>query len=79
LPPIYQLDLSAAYTHQITGSSLQLRADLLNVLDRRNVAEWYLWFDEETYYQSGEDGGFLQKRDRPLLPRLLSVAVKWTW
>ncbi len=79
LPPIYQLDLSAAYTHKLGGSNVQVRADVLNVLNRSNVAEWYLWFDEETYYQSGDDGGFLVKRDRPLLSRLLSVALKWTW
>ena len=79
LPPVYQLDVSAAYTREITGSRIQLRLDLLNVLDRSNVAEWYLWFDEETYFQSGDEGGFLERRDRPLLPRLFSIALKWTW
>lgn len=79
LPPIYQLDLSAAYTHQLGESNVQLRADVLNVLDRSNVAEWYLWYDEETYWQPGDDGGFLVKKDRPLLSRLLSIAIRWTW
>ncbi len=78
LPPIYQLDVSAAYTHELTGSDLQVRADVLNLLDRKNVAEWHLWFDEDTYYQS-EDSGFLEQRNRALLPRLVSVALKWTW
>lgn len=79
LPPIYQLDLSAAYNQRVGSSNVQLRCDVLNVLDRSNVAEWYLWFDEETYYQPGEDGGFLVKKDRPLLSRLFSIALRWTW
>lgn len=79
LEPIYQLDLSAAYTQPLTdGSTLQLRVDVLNVLDRENVSEWHLAFDPEKYFQQNEEGGYLQKENRPLLPRLVSVAVKWT-
>lgn len=79
LPPIYQLDLSAAYTQPFSGGSkLQFRVDVLNVLDRENVSEWHLAFNPSTYFQQNEKGGFLEKEERPLLPRLVSVAVKWT-
>ena len=79
LPPIYQLDLSGAYNVSLSNeSSVQLRVDVLNVLDRVNVSEWHLEFDPETYFQQNEDGGYLEKSERPLLPRLVSVAVKWT-
>ncbi len=79
LSPIYQLDLSGAYTHPLSdGSTLQLRVDVLNVLDRENVSEWHLEFDPKTYFQQNEQGGYLEKAERPLLPRLISVAVKWT-
>lgn len=79
LPPIYQLDLSGAYTHPFSnGSTLQLRVDVLNVLNRDNVSEWHLVYNEETYHQLNLEGGYLEKEERPLLPRLISVAVKWT-
>jgi hypothetical protein len=77
LPPVYELDVSAAYEVAIRSSRLQFRIDVLNVLNRSNVAEWHLIFDQDTYY-TGEESGFLQKGERPLLPRVISLAVKWT-
>lgn len=77
LPPIYQLDVSAAYDFDLLESSFQIRIDVLNVLDRENVAERHLVFDPERYYV-GEDTGFLVREERPLLPRLVSVALRWT-
>ncbi|MEX0746583.1 MAG: hypothetical protein WD275_01200, partial [Rhodothermales bacterium] len=78
LPPIYQLDLSVAYSWQLFSSRLQTRVDVLNVLNRQNVSEWHLVFDEEAYYLPTVEGGYLLKSERPLLPRLVSVAVKWS-
>lgn len=79
LDPFYQLDLSLAYTRPLGGLHLQLRADLLNVLDRTNAAEWYLVYNPETYYRPDVTGGYLERGTRPLLPRHLSLALRLTW
>jgi hypothetical protein len=79
LSPIYQLDLSGSYSMRIGKYALQLRADIINVLNRDNVAEWRFELDEETYFGSGTTTGLLDRSDRHLLPRVLSVAARLTW
>lgn len=83
LPALYQLDLSLGYTYPLGPASLQLRGDVLNVLNTANVAEWYLRFDPDVYYGidpgSEVPSGYLLKTTRPVLPRVLSLAVKVTW
>ena len=80
LPAILQLDFSVAHTIPIGGLSLQLRADIINVLNRQNAAEWRFELDEETFFSGSTDtSGLLNLRDRPLLPRVLTFAAKLTW
>lgn len=69
LPPLYQLDLGLAYTHTAGPAALQIRVDVLNALDRENVADWWLVV---------EDAG-TRKVPRPLYPRIPSVAVRVTF
>ena len=45
LPPLYQLDLSVAYTHTLENAEFQFRLDLLNALNRKNVIDWRLIYD----------------------------------
>ena len=80
LPALVQLDLSLAYTIHLGTSTVQARIDLLNMLDRRNVAERRLVFDENTYFDPGSDDYLLLKEeDRQLLPRVTSFALKLNW
>jgi hypothetical protein len=81
LPPVYQLDLSGSYSMRIGKYALQLRADVINVLNRDNVSEWRFQLDEETYFGngSGSTTGLLERSDRHLLPRVISAAVRLTW
>ncbi len=81
LSPIYQLDLSTAYSMRLGKYSLQVRADLINVLNRDNTAEWRFELDEESYFGGGVDNttGLLERSDRLLLPRVFSAAVRLTW
>ncbi|HMB90080.1 MAG TPA: carboxypeptidase regulatory-like domain-containing protein [Rhodothermales bacterium] len=75
LPPVYQLDLSVAYTQEFGGLMLQTRLDLLNVLDRDNVADWRFTYNPETF----EETGLLEREDRLLLPFTPSLAVRMAW
>jgi len=81
LAPIHQLDVSAAYSFRLGDYSLQLRTDIVNVLDRSNTAEWRFQMDEETYFGGGElpSSGLLERSRRLLLPRVISVAARLTW
>ncbi|MDE2997337.1 MAG: hypothetical protein OXT73_11490, partial [Bacteroidota bacterium] len=81
LAPIHQLDLSAAYSLRLGSYSLQLRADVVNVLNRANTAEWRFEMDEETYFGGGSlpSTGLLERSDRLLLPRIISFAARLTW
>ncbi len=48
LPAFYQVDLGFVYSQPVGTATVQLRLDLLNVLDRQNVADWRLvWQDEQ--------------------------------
>ena len=42
LPPLYQVDLGLSYEHRWQGVSVRVRAELLNVFDRRNTFDWSL-------------------------------------
>jgi len=81
LSPIYQLDLSGSYSMRLGKYALQLRADIINVLDRKNTAEWRFQLDEESYFgnESAASTGLLDRSDRRLLPRVISVAARLTW
>ena len=81
LPPIHQLDLSIAYSIPMNRLALQIRADLINVFDTGNTAEWRFELDEESYFGLNEPGtsGLLDRGNRPLLPRVFTLAAKVTW
>ncbi len=70
-----QLDLSAAYARPVGGAHLQVRLDLLNVLDRDNAADWRLVFDPETF----DSEGVLKREERLLLPFTPSLAIRLRW
>lgn len=70
LPAYYQLDLGLAYTRTLGSAELQARLDVLNVLDRSNVLDWRLAYD---------DDGSLHKVDRPSYPRLTMVSLRVGW
>lgn len=69
LPPLYQLDVSAAYTQPIGAAALQLRAEVVNVLGRENVMDWRLV----------PEGGAWRKEARTLYPMLPSLAARLTF
>lgn len=66
LPPLYQLDVGAAYTLPLGPADLQIRAELLNVLDRDNVLDWRLV----------REGDAWRKEARTLYPMMPSVAAR---
>ena len=45
LPSLHQVDISLAYTHKKNDSLIQIRLDLLNALNTRNVIDWRLVYD----------------------------------
>lgn len=72
--PLHQLDAAVAVEQPVGAARLRLRADLLNVLGRRNAADWTLDVRED------EDGTLRYEHvPRPLLPRLPSVALRVIW
>ena len=79
LPPIHQLDLSFAYALSLGKAALQARVDILNVLNRTNISEYYLVYDPDIYYGEGEMSGFLSRANNQILPRHISIAVKLSW
>ena len=66
LPAFYTLDLSIAYARALGRADVQIRLDLLNATDRRNVADWRLTFEEGTW----------QKQPRYLYPRMPLLALR---
>lgn len=58
LPAYYQIDAGIAYEQPIRGVSIQLRADVLNLLNRRNEVDWSLFRDTTS--------GTLQRVERTL-------------
>ncbi|NNE34862.1 MAG: hypothetical protein HKN13_06480, partial [Rhodothermales bacterium] len=69
LPTFHQLDLSVAVARRVGRLGVQMRADMLNVLDRENVAEWKLIYSN----------GRLTKRPRPLYPRMTTLSMRFSW
>ncbi len=71
LPAFSQWDVGVAYSREIAGLGLQARLNLLNVLDRRNVRDWSLRYDEA-------GGAFVRsvRRSTPFIPTL-SLRVTW--
>lgn len=69
-----QLDVGAAFTRELGETALQVRLDVLNVLDRANEADWSLVGtvaeNEETAFH---------KSPRYLLPRTFSAAFRVRW
>lgn len=66
LPAIYQIDLGVAYNAEFNGSNLQVKLDVLNAFDRKNVADWRLLFTD----------GQLEKDSRYLYPRIPSLTLR---
>ena len=79
LPPILQLDLSLAYTFHVGGTLLQIRTDVLNALNRENIAEYRFYLDPDTYFSDAGSIPLLEVDNRPLLPRYTSVALRVSW
>lgn len=73
LEPIYQLDVGLAYTLDFDVAALQLRLDVLNVLDRDNTADW----TARPVQTEGQT--FIEKVPRTLLPRIATLAVRLAW
>ncbi len=71
LPLFSQWDLGVAYSHRIAGLDVQARLNLINVLDRRNVRDWSLHYNDATatYVRS-------ERRSTPFIPSL-SLRVTW--
>lgn len=79
LPPIQQLDISLAYTRRVGSVTLQARTDVSNVLNRDNVAERHLVLDEAYFDPNNPNSGILKVAERPLLPRVFTVAFRLSW
>jgi len=81
LPPVHQLDLSGAYSLRMGKYAIQLRLDVINVLNRSNTAEWRFELDEDSYFgnETTTSTGLLERSNRQLLPRVISFAARLTW
>ena len=73
LPSFKQLDLGAAYSYPIGTAALQLRVDLLNATNRKNVADLSL-----IEVQRGVNV-ILLPQERHLLSRTLAVSARLKW
>ncbi|MFQ5570691.1 MAG: carboxypeptidase regulatory-like domain-containing protein [Rhodothermales bacterium] len=73
LSPFHQLDLGTAYTHRFGPTALQIRLDVLNVLNQENVADRTL-----RDIPDGNDVTFVPE-NRLLLSRSFSAAVRFIW
>ena len=69
LPPLYQLDLGIVYTQPVGQGFMQIRFDVLNALDRNNVADWRLIWEDE----------MLQREERHYYPVVPSLALRASW
>jgi len=68
LSPFHQLDVSFIYRPSLSVVDLELRADLINLLDRRNTLDWSL--------QPNQSGGYdIKKRTMPGLNPSLSIRI----
>ncbi len=71
LPVFSQLDVSASYTHTLGPARVQLRLMVLNVLDRNNVLEKSLSFDQDMQAYAP-----VHRPAYPFMPSL-SLNVRW--
>lgn len=81
LPGLHQLDFTLAYTFPFRRFGIQLRADMVNALDSNNISEWRFELDEKSFFGDGTapSSGLLNRTNRPLLPRVFTMALKVTW
>lgn len=89
LRPFSQLDIGVAYTREVGETALQVRFDVLNVLNRANEADWSLVREVATQettdtqrtedVRQEEDDRTFRKAPRYLLPRTVSAAVRIRW
>ncbi len=71
MSPVHQFDFSLIYKPELSFMDLKVRANLTNVLDRRNTIDWSLRPD-----QSGVDGEYdIKKRTMPGFSPSLSIQV----
>jgi hypothetical protein len=68
LPVFSQCDIGLAYTRSVGGISVQARASLINVWDRKNARDWTLSRDPET--------GLHVRRERQLTPFVPSLSLQ---
>ena len=67
LPAYYQVDAGLAFKQDVAGTTVELRADAINLLNRRNVVDWSL-------IRTG--AGNLDKVDRRLPGRALAFSLR---
>ncbi|MCW9707564.1 TonB-dependent receptor [Fodinibius salsisoli] len=72
LAPFHQLDLSLSYQPSFDLVDMELRLDLINVLDRRNTIDWSLRPKEESNNEYK-----IQKRTMPGFHPSLSIQMKF--
>ncbi|MEM1128629.1 MAG: TonB-dependent receptor, partial [Bacteroidota bacterium] len=70
LPAHHQLDLSLGYRRTVGPADLMLRLQVVNVLDRTNVLDWWLEL---------HDDGQVTQRPRLSYPRLSTLALQVSW
>ncbi|MEM9666607.1 MAG: carboxypeptidase regulatory-like domain-containing protein [Bacteroidota bacterium] len=70
LPAHHQLDLSLGYRRTVGPADLMLRLQVVNVLDRANVLDWWLEL---------HDDGQVTQRPRLSYPRLSTLALQVSW
>ena len=80
LNPFKQLDLGFAFTTTAGPGDLQIRADILNVTNRRNEADRNLLevIPSETAQIEEETSGLI-RQSRHLLGRALSISLRLRW
>src|SRR5690625_773639 len=71
LAPFHQLDVSFIYSPTINAVDMELRLDLINLLDRRNTIDWSL----RPASSGGGDQYEIQKRSMPGFHPSLSLQV----
>lgn len=74
LRALHQLDLNMVYTPPLLNSRVQIRMEALNVLNRRNVAEWRLQGDPVSWQTTG----LLKLEERLLLPLTVVLGARLT-
>ena len=71
LPFYSQWDLGVAYSRAVAGLGVQARLNFINVLDRHNVRDWSLYYDEVRVVYARS-----VRRSTPFIPSL-SLRVTW--